>query len=172
MNPATAEIDLDAPRSQAFEAIVDLARRPSFTAHFISGFHLTRIQSQGVGAGARFRLQLPPRTLWMDTTIVDVEEPHRVVEQGCGGRANRIPSTTVWELLEGPGSLTTVRVSYWTEPQHPFDRMLETLGGASLWYERAWRLALRKLRDQLESATPAVERIGIAGGNPHATGVP
>jgi uncharacterized protein YndB with AHSA1/START domain len=108
----------------------------------------------------------------MDTTIVDVEAPHRVVEQGRGGRSNRIPSTTVWELQEGPGLLTTVRVSFWTEPEHPLDKLTETLGGASLWFERGWREALRRLRDQLESETPSIERVGLAGGNPHSTGIP
>ena len=29
--------------------------------------------------------------------------PHRLVEHGRGGRANRIPSVTLWELTEGPG---------------------------------------------------------------------
>ena len=53
----------------------------------------------------------------MDTTIVELDEPFRIVERGQGGRVNRIPTHTVWELTEGPGSLTAVRVSYWTEPR-------------------------------------------------------
>ena len=65
-------------------------RRPSFTDHFLSDFHLTRIESTGVGAGARFRVQAPLRSVWMDTTIVEQEEPFRIVEHGQGGRANRI----------------------------------------------------------------------------------
>jgi uncharacterized protein YndB with AHSA1/START domain len=172
MGPVSAEIDIDGPRSRVFGAIVDLARRPFFTDHFISDLHLTRIDSSGIGAGARFRFQLPPRAVWMDTTIVEAEEPHRVVEHGSGGRSNRIPSTTVWEILEGPGLLTRVRVSYWTEPEQPSDRLIDRLGGASIWYERGWRESLRKLRDQLESEAFKVERIGLAGGNPHATGIP
>lgn len=172
MGPASAEIDIDVPRPRAFEAVSDLARRPAFTDHFIVGFHLTRIESSGIGAGARFRFQLPPRAVWADTTIVELEEPHRVVEHGHGGRTNRIPSTMAWELLEGPGMMTRVRVSHWTEPQHPLDKLIESAGVASLWYERAWREALRRLRDQLESETPSLRRVGVAGGNPHATGIP
>ncbi len=38
----------------------------------------------------------------MDTTIVEADGPHRLVEHGRGGRSNRIPSTTLWELTEGP----------------------------------------------------------------------
>jgi len=68
------------------------------------------------------------------------------VEHGRGGRVNRIPSTTLWELTEGPGSLTKVRVSYWTEPANPVDRALERLSAASIPYERRWREALRRLR--------------------------
>jgi hypothetical protein len=107
----------------------------------------------------------------MDTTIVEADEPHRIVEHGRGGRVNRIPSTTLWELTEGPGSLTTVRVSYWTEP-NAFDRGLELLSGASIPYERRWREALRRLREQLESGELGAHRLVLAGGNPHTTGIP
>ncbi len=69
----------------------------------------------------------------------------------AAGRANRIPSTTLWELTEGPGGLTKVRVSYWTEPSNPVDRGLELLSAASIPYERRWREALRRLRDLLEA---------------------
>jgi len=172
MGPVSAEVEIDVPRSRAFKAIADLSLRPSFTEHFLADFHLTRIESTGVGAGARFRFAVWPRQVWMDTTIVEVDGPHRLVEHGRGGRVNRIPSTTLWELTEGPGSLTKVRVSYWTEPSNPVDRVLELLSGASIPYERRWREALRRLREQLESGQLGAERVGVAGGNPHATGIP
>lgn len=172
MGPVSAEVEIDVPRQRAFEAIADLALRPAFTDHFISDFHLTRIESNGVGAGARFRFAVRPRRVWMDTTIVEAEAPHRIVEQGRGGRGNRIPSRTLWELTEGPGSLTTVRVSYWTEPSNPIDRGLELLSAASVPYERRWREALRRLREQLESGELGEHRLAVAGGNPHATGIP
>lgn len=171
MGPVGAEIEIDVPRQRAFAAICDLALRPAFTSHFLSGFRLTRIESAGVGAGARFRFAVRPRRVWMDTTIAEAEEPHRVVEHGRGGRGNRIPSTTLWELTEGPGSLTTVRVSFWTDPGH-VDRALELLSAASIPYERGWREALRRLREGLESGELAAGRIGVAGGNPHSTGIP
>jgi len=171
MGPVSAEIEIDVPRQQAFEAIADLALRPAFTDHFLTGFHLTRIDSAGVGAGARFRFAVRPRRVWADTTIVEVDAPHRLVEHGRGGRANRIPSTTLWELTDGPGSLTTVRVSYWTEPR-PLDRALELLSAASVPYERRWREALRRLREQLESGQLGARRMAVAGGNRHATGIP
>jgi uncharacterized protein YndB with AHSA1/START domain len=172
MGPVSAEIEIDVPRQHAFEAIADLARRPSFTDHFISGFHLTRIDSAGIGAGARFRFVAGPRRFWTDSVIGEAEAPHRVVEHGCGGRGNRIPTTTLWELTEGPGSLTTVRVSFWTEPSNPVDRGLELLCAASIFNERGWREAVRRLRDQLESGKLGAARLVVAGGNPHATGIP
>jgi uncharacterized protein YndB with AHSA1/START domain len=172
MGPVSAEIEIDVPRQRAFEAIADLSLRPAFTDHFLADFHLTRIESSGIGAGARFRFAVWPRAVWMDTTIAEIDEPHRLVEHGRGGRLNRIPSTTLWELTEGPGSLTKVRVSYWTEPSNPIDRALELLSGASIPYERRWREALRRLRDQLESGELDQHRLALAGGNRHATGIP
>jgi uncharacterized protein YndB with AHSA1/START domain len=172
MGPVSAEIEIDAPRERAFEAIGDLSQRLSFTDHFLDGFHLTRIEPVGLGAGARFRFRHWPRSFWADTRIAELEAPHRIVEHGRGGRANRIPTTTVWELLEGTGTLTRVRVSFWTEPSNPIDRALETLSGAAPRQERAWREALRRLRDQLEADTPIKPALALAGGNPHPTGIP
>jgi hypothetical protein len=171
MGPVSAEVEIDVPRPRAFAAIADLALRPAFTDHFLTSFHLTRIDSTGVGAGARFRISVWPRRVWMDTTLVESEEPYRLVEHGRGGRGNRIPSTTLWELIEGPGSLTRARVSYWTEPG-PLDRALELLSFASIPYERRWREALRRLRDQLESGELPRHRVAVAGGNAHTTGIP
>ncbi len=172
MGPIGAEIEIDVPRQRAYEAIADLALRPAFTDHFVTGFHLTRIESTGVGAGARFRFVVGPRSVWTETTVAEVDEPYRIVEHGRCGRANRIPSTTLWELTEGPGSLTKVRVSYWTGPSKPVDRGLELLTAASIPYERRWREALRRLRDQLESGELGSHRVALAGGNAHVTGIP
>ena len=173
MGPVSAEIEIDVPREEAFEAIADLARRPAFTDHFLTGFHLTRIESSGVGAGARFRVGPRRRSVWMDTTIDELDAPHRIVEHGRGGRANRIPATTVWELLEGPAGLTRVRVSHWTEPANPVDRAARGRSPARpRWQERRWHEALRRLRDLLESGGPPPGRVAVAAGNRHETGIP
>jgi len=172
MGPISAETEIDVPRERVFELLGDLARRPSFTDHFLSSFHLTRIESSGVGAGARFRVEAPLRSVWMDTAIVELDEPHLIVERGQGGRVNRIATNTVWELTEGPGSLTAVRVSHWTAPTNPIDRGLELLSAGSVWQERGWREAMRRLRDGLESGVWEGEPIAVAGGNRYATGIP
>jgi hypothetical protein len=172
MGPLSAEVEIDSSREDAFEFVGDLANRPSFTDHFISDFHLSRIESAGVGAGARYRIYAPPQAFWVDTTIEKLEAPHRISERGHGGRGNRIPCATEWEFIEGPGPLITARVVYWTEATHPVDRVKEVLGGASIWYEKDWRIAMRRLRDQLESGAPAAQRAGVGGGNRLATGIP
>lgn len=171
MGPVSTEIEIDLPREQVFAALADLSARPSFTDHFLTGFHLLRIDPVGVGAGARFRAKGPLRSVWMDTTIVATEEPFRIVEEGQGGRGNRIPAHTVWELTERPGRLTAVRVSHWTEPG-AVDRALELLSAGSVWQARGWREALCRLRDQLESERSPAERVAVAGGNRLATGIP
>jgi hypothetical protein len=172
MGPISAEVEMDTSRERAFAAIADLALRPSFTDHFLSGYHLTRIESTGVGAGARFRVGAPLRSVWMDTMIVELEEPFRIVERGQGGRANRIRTHTVWEVTGGSGLLTKVTFTHWTEPANPLDHALEVASGGSFWQQRGWREALHRLRDLLESDHPAVERVAVAGGNRYETGIP
>lgn len=172
MGPVSAELEIDVPRERVFDFVADLSNRPSFTDHFISDFHLTRIEPTGVGAGARFRFFSPPQAVWMGTAVEEVSPPHRIVERGMGGRGNSVPSSTVWEFEAGPGTLTTARVIYWTEPPGVLQKARDALGGASLWHERNWRTALRRLRDQLESEQGKVERVGVAGGNRYATGIP
>lgn len=171
MGPIRAETEIDVPREQVFAKLNDLAERPSFTDHFLSSFHLTRLNATGVGAGARFRVEAPLRSVWMDTTVIKVDAPFRIVERGQGGRVNRIPTHTVWELTEGPGALTAVRFSHWTEPGH-LDRGLELLSAGSVWQERSWREALRRLRDGLESGVWDGNPIAVAGGNRYVTGIP
>jgi uncharacterized protein YndB with AHSA1/START domain len=172
MGPVSAEIEIDQPRERIFTVVGDLSRRPAFTDHLLTDFRLTRIEPTGVGAGARFRFRHWPRSFWADTTITELDSPHRIVEHGRGGRANRIPTTTVWELLGGSGSLTRVRVSFWTEPSNPIDRLLEKLSGAAMRQERAWQEALRRLRHLLESDAVEQPHLVLAGGNAHATGIP
>jgi uncharacterized protein YndB with AHSA1/START domain len=171
MGPISAEIEIDVSREEAFALLSDLSVRPSFTDHFLSEFHLTRIDAVGVGAGARFRVEAPFRSPWEDTTIVAVEAPHKIVERGLGGRTNRIPNHTVWELTSGSGSLTKVRFTHWTEPKH-LDRALESLSWGAYWQQRRWRQALRRLRDNVEGENAVPERIAVAGGNRYATGIP
>ena len=172
MGPISAEIEVDASREAAFELIADLGRRPNFTDHFLTDLHLTRIDARGEGAGARFRVKAPLRSPWEDTTIVALEAPFKIEERGAGGRSNRIPNRTVWEIEPGRAGMTLLRVTHWTAPTNPVDKLVESLSWGAFYQRKGWREALRRLRDILEAEGPGGERIAVAGGNRYTTGIP
>lgn len=172
MGPISAEVEVDASREAAFELISDLARRPNYTDHFLSDLHLTRIDARGEGAGARFRVNAPLRSPWEDTTIVALEEPFKIEERGSGGRVNRIPNRTVWEIEPGRAGMTLLRVTHWTTPTEPIDKLVESLSWGAHFQRKGWQRALERLRDILEAEGPGGERIAVAGGNRYATGIP
>lgn len=159
MRPVSATTAIDVPRERVYELLGDLAVRPAFCDHFIDQYRLQRIDPVGVGASARFRLG---GWGWMDTEIEEAARPHLIRERGRGGRFNRVPVFTVWELAasswpEG----CDVTVTFWTEPSNPFDRAKE-LRGAARRQRRNWARALVRLKELAESER-AVERTGIAG---------
>ena len=158
--PISLTATVDAPRERVFDFLCDLARRPAWTDHFISDFRLERIEPAGQGAAARFRVGAP-RIRFADTTFADAERPHRVAVIGHGGRLNRVTLRTVWELTEGPGAVTTVNLSFWTEPS--------ARGGR--WWRRRWKTALRRLAAAIESGEPAGDALVVAGGNRQLTGI-
>jgi hypothetical protein len=172
MGPISAEVEVDAPREAAFGLISDLALRPTFTDHFLSGYHLTRIEARGIGAGARFRVKAPLRSPWEDTTVVELDEPFKIVERGAGGRSNRIPTHTVWEIEPGRAGMALLRVTHWTTPKEPIDKLVEALSFGAHYQQKGWRQALNRLRDILEAEGPGGERIAVAGGSRYATGIP
>ncbi|HEX4753327.1 MAG TPA: SRPBCC family protein [Solirubrobacterales bacterium] len=172
MGPIGAEIEVESSREAAFELITDLGRRPSFTDHFLTGFHLTRLEARGLGAGARFRVKAPLRSPWEDTVLVEFDEPFKVVERGSGGRVNRIPNHTVWEIEPSKAGMVRVRVTHWTEPKEPIDKLVESFSLGAHFQRKGWEQALKRLRDILETSGPGGERIAIAGGNRYTTGIP
>lgn len=172
MGPISAEVEVDASREEVFALLTDLSLRPSFTDHFLTDFRLLRIDPQGVGAGARFRIATPLRSPWADTTIVAAEEPFKVIEAGRTGRGNRIETATAWEITGGAGGLTKVAFSTWTKPSHPLDRLVEVLSGAETFQRRGWRQALNRVREILEGERQIDDRVAVGGGNRYATGIP
>lgn len=161
MGPVMADITIDARRERVWAILDDLALRPAFCDHFQEEFRLQRIESRGVGAAARFRVDAPRFPLWMETVVTEIEEPHMLIERGRGGRIDRIPVGTAWELEESSGSMCDVRVSFWTEPSNPFDKVGDRLASAG-WHERQWKRALTRLRDLIESDT-SIEPLQVAG---------
>jgi uncharacterized protein YndB with AHSA1/START domain len=161
VRPVSATTVIDVPRERVFDFVGDLANRESFTRGFIDQLRLERLPSSGVGAAARFHVKGRGIEMWMETVIEEVDRPHRIFERGRGGRTDRIPVFTVWELVESLGDATEVTVTFWTEPTHPWDRLREKLGHARR-FRRGWRSALDQLREILESGV-AIERVGVAG---------
>jgi uncharacterized protein YndB with AHSA1/START domain len=171
----TVSIVVDAPREQVFDYLQDIANHPEFTDHYLVDWHLTRIDSVGRGAGARFRVKAPGnRFSWGDVTFTEVERPHRIVEAGRTGKTNRVRTLGVYELAQGAAGTTRVRFTLETEPATLSDRIMEGLGGRS-WLRRKNTKALRRLRSIIEErpAHPLAHspgshssggRITVAGG--------
>jgi uncharacterized protein YndB with AHSA1/START domain len=157
-------IIVDAPREQVFEYLSDIANHPEFTDHYLVDWHLTRIDSVGLGAGARFRVKAPGnRFSWGDVTFVEVQAPHRIVEAGRTGKNNRIRTLGVYELAAGASGTTRVRFTLETVPATLADRLIEGLGARG-WMKRKNTRAMRRLRSIIESDVGRGARVTVAGG--------
>jgi uncharacterized protein YndB with AHSA1/START domain len=160
MGPISLSTSVDASREDVFDFIVDLAIRPAWTDHFVADYRLERIPAAGRGAAARFRVDAPAGLTYMETVVAEAERPHKLVEHGRGGRWDRIPIHTTWELTEESG-VTTVDLHFWTRPENPVDRLRDL--GRSRWWRRRWSKALRRMRELIESGSEDMARAEIAG---------
>ena len=164
MDPMTFSIVVDRPREQVFDYLQDIANHSEFTDHYLVDWHLTRIDSVGRGAGARFRLKAPgARFAWGDVTFVEVDRPHRIVEVGRTGKANRVRTRGVYELASAAAGTTRVQFTLQTQPATLTDRLLEGFG-ARTWMRRQNNRAMRRLRTILESDVGRGGRVTVAGG--------
>jgi uncharacterized protein YndB with AHSA1/START domain len=157
-------IIVGAPRERVFEYLRDIANHPEFTDHYLVDWHLTRIDSVGLGAGARFRVKAPGnRFSWGDVTFIEVDAPHRIVEVGRTGKNNRIRTLGVYELAPSAAGTTRVRFTLETEPVTLSDRLLEGLG-ARAWLKRKNNRAMHRLRSIIESDVGRGARVTVAAG--------
>ena len=153
------------PRDEVFQYLADFANHAEFTDHYLRDWHLTRIDSVGVGSGARFKVKLPfNRFAWNDLTVVECE-PSRIVAQGSGGKFNRTKSYVTWTLSPAPGNGTRVQYSYETEPALITDRIMESIG-ARRRLRKGAKKALQRLRRILEDDEARGKRATIAGVEP------
>ncbi len=164
MGPVSAKTSIDVPRERVYELLVDLANRAAFTDHFIDELRLQRMESAGVGAALRFRVA--DRGFWMETVVAEADAPYRLVERGRGGRLDRVPVSTVWELVEGPSpSSCVVSVTFVTQPRILPDKLHDAaahLLGRERWYRRQWSRALSRLKQIAESGQEP-PRVVVAG---------
>src|ERR1700744_6359684 len=71
VEPFTATATISKPREEVFEYLADIANHPEFTDHYLVDWRLTREDSYGTGAGARFKMKAPlSRFAWGDITFV------------------------------------------------------------------------------------------------------
>jgi uncharacterized protein YndB with AHSA1/START domain len=160
----SVSILVSAPRETVFDYLQDIANHSEFTDHFLVDWRLTRIDSVGRGAGARFRIKAPGnRFSWADVTLAEVDRPHRIVEVGRTGKNNRIRTLGVYELSPATAGTTRVRFTLETVPATFSDRLLERLGGRR-WVKRKNARALRRLRAILERGEDRGPRVTVASG--------
>ena len=164
MDPVTVSIVVSAPRERVFDYLQDIANHSEFTDHYLVDWHLTRMDSVGRGAGARFRVKAPgSRFSWADVTFTEVESPYRIVEVGRTGKDNRIRTLGVYDLVPAAAGTTRVRFTFETIPATLADRLMEGLG-ARAWTRRKNGRAMRRLRTIIERGEGRGERVTVAGG--------
>jgi uncharacterized protein YndB with AHSA1/START domain len=163
MDPVSVSTLIGKPREEVFEYLADIANHAEFTDHYLTDWHLTREQSYGTGAGARFRVKAPlARFSWADMTFAELDPPFRIVEQGQGGKFNRVRLLGTYTLTNGPGATTKVEYRFETRPVQPSDRLIETLGGRA-WTRRQAAKAMRRLRVILEEDRDRGPKPSIGG---------
>ena len=164
MEPLTISTTISRPREEVFEYLADIANHAEFTDHYLVDWRLTREDSYGTGAGARFRVKAPlNRFAWADMTFAELQPPYRIVERGRGGKYNRIRMLGTYTLSPGAGGTTKVQYTIETEPELLSDRLMEALGGRA-WSRRQGGRAMRRLRAILEEGRGRGRRASVAGG--------
>ena len=165
MEPVTLSTTIARPREELFEYLADVANHPEFTDHFLIDWHLTREESYGQGAGARFRVKTRvDRFAYGDITLAEVRPPELIVATGRGGRFNRIRSRSTWKLTPDDQGGTIVEFSTQSEPATPSDRLMEKLLRTRSAATRHHKRALERLRRILEADEQRGARATLSGG--------
>ena len=161
MEPFTVTTTIAKPREQIYEYLADIANHAEFSDHYLVDWHLTRVDSYGPGAGARFRIKMPRnRFAWADMTFHEMQPPFRILERGRGGKYNRIRMLGTYTLSPGAGHTTKVSYTFETEPSQLSDKLMEILGGRS-WTRRKAARAMRRLRSILETGSGRGQRASV-----------
>jgi uncharacterized protein YndB with AHSA1/START domain len=162
VDPVKSTITIGRPREEVFDYLADVANHPEFSDHYLKDWHLTRVDSVGRGAGARYRYDAPfQRFGWADMTFIEVDRPFRIVAAGRGGKFNRNKTYTTWTLRPS-GDGTSVEHTTEIEPKLPTDRLMEAFG-LRRWFSRGGRKALQRLQSILEEDYDRGKRATVAG---------
>ena len=158
MEPCTVSTTIEKPREEVYEYLSDVANHAEFSDHYLVDWHLTRTDTYGVGAGARFRSKAPlQRFLWEDKVIAEMEPPFKILEHGRGGKYNRIRILGVYTLQPTSAGSTRVQYTFETEPSQLSDKLMENLIVRS-WTKRKATKAMRRLRAILEDGSERGKR--------------
>lgn len=153
------------PREEVFEYLADVANHAEFSDHCMVDWHLTREDSYGHGAGARFRFKSRfDRFSYGDITLAELTPPERIVATGRGGRFNRVRSYSTWTLEETGQAQTKVTFETRSEPVLKSDKLMEKLLRLRKATTRCHKRALERLRSILESGEGRGNRTTVAGG--------
>jgi uncharacterized protein YndB with AHSA1/START domain len=163
VEPVTVDVTIDLPREEVFEYLADIANHPEFMDHFTSQWRLTRLDSYGEGAGARFHLDKRfHRFSWADISFVEVMPPFRILGVGRGGKYNRNKLWWEWRLDPVSGGSTKVTFRAESEGALPSDRIMEGFLYRA-WFRRNARKALNRLLRILEEGKDRGQRATVAG---------
>ncbi len=163
MDPVSATVTIGRSPAEVFEYLFDLANHQEFSDHYLVDWHLTRTDSRGRGAGARFRVKTRrTRFGWADVTITEAIPERRIVEAGRGGKFNRVRLVSIFTLKPGPSGTTRLELETETEPATLADRLVEAMGMRP-WMRRQTARAVRRVRSILEEDVGRGPRTTIAG---------
>ena len=144
MDPFTVTVNVALPREQVFEYLADIANHAEFTDHYLVDWRLTRVESYGEGAGARFRAKVPlNRFSWADMTLAELQPPFKIVEAHPG--------------------ITRVEYTYETDAHVLSDVIAENTFGRS-WAKRKAKKSMKRLRAILEEGRMRGKRPSVAAG--------
>ena len=162
MDPFTVSVNIAIPREQVYEYLADIANHAEFTDHYLVHWRLTRVDSYGEGAGARFRVKAPlNRFAWADMTLADLQPPRRIMERGRGGKFNRIKMISTYEISEPHPGVSRVDYMRETDAHVLSDAIAENFGGRS-WAKRKAKKSLKRLRAILEDDRKRGKRPSVA----------
>jgi uncharacterized protein YndB with AHSA1/START domain len=163
VDPVSASIVIGRPREEVFDYLADIANHAEFSDHYMSEWRLTRLDSYGRGAGARFKIDAPlDRYAWGDMTFIEVERPYKIVAAGRSGKFNRNKTWTTW-TLEPAGGATRVEVMTESEPALPTDKLMELVTGRRAWTKRKLAKALSRMQSILEEDLDRGARVTVGG---------
>ncbi len=163
MDPVSNSVLIDRRPEEVFAYLEDVANHAEFTDHYLKDFRLTREDSLGLGAGARFRVDAPlNRFSFADVTVIESVPPQRIVQRGRTGKYNRIRLVSTYEVEPNGGSTRVTLTTETERPRLPSDRIMEAL--AKGWYKRKQGKALKRLRAILEEDRGRGQRATVAGG--------